>query len=455
MEKELPKNTEVLWVVESLSNSKGIEKEDIFLALETALKYATEKRHREDISVQVDMDRDTGNYDTFRVWEVVDDEEFDPCEERHTVTLSKAREQEPAIEVGQYIREPMESMKFGRIAVHAAKHIIVQKVREAERKELVKKYSEEKGKVISAKVKAIDRSRNQIFLDLGENVEALLTKDHMLPGESFRVGDRIRAYLYDVHYEPRGPQLFVSRTEPNMLIELFKVEVPEIGDNVIEIKSAAREPGIRAKIAVKTNDGRIDPIGACVGMRGSRVQAVSGELGGERIDIILWDDNPAQLVINAMAPAEVESIVVDVDSHTIDVAVSAEQLSQAIGRNGQNVRLASELTGWILNVMSTDEMEQKAQAESMTIAELFIEKLGVDEDVAGILVEEGFTSLEEVAYVPLEEMLEIEDFDEGIAETLQSRAKDALLTEALTSEEELSSAEPAEDLLTMEGMEKQ
>lgn len=443
-------NKEVLLVVESLSNAKSIGQEDIFQALEAALAMATKKRHGPDIDVHVHVDRKSGDYETRRCWTVVDDEDFEPELKDSQLKLSEVMVKNPTAKVGDVIEEPIESIAFGRIAAQAAKQIIVQKVREAERKELVKSYIEKVGTLVTGVVKKV--TRDSAFLDLGDGVEAFLARNEMLPNEALRTNDRVRAYLYDAHYEPRGPQLFISRTRPEMLVELFKIEVPEIGEQVIEVKSAARDPGSRAKIAVKTNDGRIDPIGACVGMRGSRVQAVSGELGGERIDIILWDDNPAQLVINAMAPAEVESIVLDEDTHTIDIAVSPEHLSQAIGRNGQNVRLASELTGWTLNIMTTDEAMQKTEAETEKAMQLFMDKLQVDEDVAAILVQEGFSSIEDVAYIPENEMLEIEDFDKEIVEELRNRAKNCLLTQALESEEKCSNNEPADDLLNMEGM---
>jgi len=346
--------------------------------------------------------------------------------------------------------EKVPNIEFGRIAAQTAKQVIVQKVREAERDIIIAEYRHKIGGLISGTVKKV--TRESVLVDLGGNAEGLLAREHMIPRENFRVGDRIRALLLDVRSEPRGPQLFLSRTDPGMLIELFKIEVPEIAEEVIEIKAAARDPGSRAKIVVRTNDGRIDPVGACVGMRGSRVQVVSNELANERIDIILWDDNPAQLVINSMAPAEVASIIVDEDSHTMDVAVEEENLAQAIGRSGQNVRLSSELTGWTINVMSVAEAAEKQQHETSGFVEMFVAKLDVDEDIAEILVSEGFTSLEEIAYVPLEEILSIDGFDEDIANELRNRAKDALLTQAIASEEGLSSANVADDLINMEGM---
>jgi N utilization substance protein A len=344
----------------------------------------------------------------------------------------------------------MANLEFGRIAAQTAKQVIVQKVREAEREIVISEYKDRVGELVAGTVKKV--TRDNIIVDLGSNAEALLPRDQMIPRETFRVSDRLRGLLTDVRSEQRGPQLFLSRTSPDMLIELFKIEVPEISEEVIEIKAAARDPGSRAKIVVSTNDGRIDPVGACVGMRGSRVQVVSNELANERIDIILWDDNPAQLVINSMAPAEVASIIVEEDSHTMDIAVEEDNLAQAIGRNGQNVRLSSELTGWTINVMSEEDAAAKQQQEASNFIDMFVEKLDVEEDVAEVLVQEGFTSLEEIAYVPLDEILGIDGFDEEIANELRNRAKDALLTQAIASEEDLSSANIADDLLNMEGM---
>ena len=355
------------------------------------------------------------------------------------------------IEINGYtLEEKMANLEFGRIAAQTAKQVIVQKVREAEREIVISEYKDRVGELVAGTVKKV--TRDNIIVDLGSNAEALLPRDQMIPRETFRVSDRLRALLTDVRSEQRGPQLFLSRTSPDMLVELFKIEVPEISEEVIEIKAAARDPGSRAKIVVSTNDGRIDPVGACVGMRGSRVQVVSNELANERIDIILWDDNPAQLVINSMAPAEVASIIVEEDSHTMDIAVEEDNLAQAIGRNGQNVRLSSELTGWTINVMSEEDAAAKQQQEASSFIDMFVEKLDVEEDVAEVLVQEGFTSLEEIAYVPLDEILGIDGFDEEIANELRNRAKDALLTQAIASEEDLSSANIADDLLNMEGM---
>ena len=346
----------------------------------------------------------------------------------------------------------MASVEFGRIAAQTAKQVIVQKVREAERAQVVSEYLPKVGELVAGSVKKV--TRDAVIVDLGNNAEALLGRESLIPRETFRVGDRLRALLLEVRPDARGPQLILSRTSPKMLVELFKIEVPEIAEQVIEIRGAARDPGSRAKIAVKTNDGRIDPVGACVGMRGSRVQAVSGELAGERIDIVLWDDNPAQLVVNAMSPAEVASIVVDEDDHSMDIAVGEDNLAQAIGRGGQNVRLASELTGWTINIMTQEEAAAKQQAEASNYVAEFMAALGVDEDMAGVLAEEGFTTLEEIAYVPMEEMLSIEGFDEELAHELRNRAKDALLTKAIAAEEKLGDVEPAADLLELEGMDR-
>lgn len=443
-------NKEILLVADAVSNEKGVDKELIFEAIEIALATATKKRFDEDSTIQVVINRITGDYETFRSWDVVADDVL--AELGTQFTLEEAHEKDTALKAGDNYREKIENVEFGRIAAQTAKQVIVQKVREAERAQMVDEYRDRMGELISGTVKKV--TRDSIIVDLGNNAEGLLPRDQLVGREIFRMGDRIRALLLDVRTEARGPQLFLSRSCPEMLIELFKIEVPEIAEEVIEIKGAARDPGLRAKIAVKTNDGRIDPVGACVGMRGSRVQAVSNELGNERVDIVLWDDNPAQFVINAMSPAEIESIVVDEDAGSMDVAVNEDNLAMAIGRGGQNVRLACELTDWNINVMSVAEWQSKQQAESGSYIQVFMNALDVDEDIAAVLVEEGFTSLEEVAYVPLEEMLAIDGFDEDIAEELRTRAKDALLTQALASEERVEGAEPAEDLLTMEGMDE-
>ena len=442
---------EILLVVEAVSNEKDVEKEIIFQALEAALATATKKRHEEQIDVRVSIDRISGDYETFRRWTVVSDEDAAAdLENFGEMGITEARAMKADANVSDILEEPMESVEFGRIAAQTAKQVIVQKVREAERMKVVKAYEGRVGELISGVVKKT--TRDNIILDLGNNAEALLSRNECIPREMARPGDRIRAYLSQVSSELRGPQLLVSRACPEMLMELFKIEVPEIAEGIIELKSAARDAGSRAKIAVKTNDQRIDPVGACVGMRGARVQAVSNELGGERVDIVLWDDNVAQYVINAMSPAEVASIIVDEETHSMDIAVEEGQLSQAIGRNGQNVRLASDLTGWELNVMTVEQAHAKHSVEKANSVQLFVDSLDVDDDVAQLLVDEGFTTLEEIAYVPLQEMLDIEEFDEDIVNELRQRAKDVLLTKALANEEQLESAEPAEDLLGLEGM---
>ena len=451
-------NKEILLVVDVVSNEKDVEKQIIFEAIEAALASATRKKHGGEIDVRVEIDRETGDYVSFRRWEVVeeggaDTEEDEGFQEESQILLQDARKQRPDIQPGDFIEEPMDSIAFGRIAAQTAKQVIVQKVREAERAKVVESYQDRIGDLVTGVVKRVDRGN--MILDLGGNAEAIILREEMIPRESVRSGDRIRGYLYDVRAEPRGPQLFVSRTRPELLIELFKLEVPEVGEGLIKIIGAARDPGLRAKIAVRSMDPRIDPVGACVGMRGSRVQAVSNELNGERVDIILWNENPAQFVINAMSPAEVVSIVVDEDSESMTVAVSEENLSQAIGRGGQNVRLASELTGWELNVMNEEEVAARSEQEAQELTTTFMQQLDVDEEVAMILVQEGFSSLEEVAYVPITEMLEIEEFDPEIVDALRSRAKEVLLTQAIAKEESLPAGGPADDLLGMEGMDRE
>jgi len=446
-------NKEILLVVDAVSNEKGVDKEVIFQAIEAALASATKKRHSGEIDARVAINRASGDYETFRRWQVVDDEDENFESPDRQVLHARAQQLKPGIEVGDYIEEPMESEVFGRIAAQTAKQVIVQKVREAEREQVVDAYRERVGELVTGIVKRVERGN--VYLDLGGNAEAFVAREDMVPRESVRPGDRLRGYLKDVRSEPRGPQLFVSRVAPEFLIEQFKIEVPEIGQGLISILGAARDPGMRAKIAVKSHDQRIDPVGACVGMRGSRVQAVSNELAGERIDIILFDDNPAQFVINAMSPAEVISIVVDEDEHGMDLAIAEDQLSQAIGRGGQNVRLASQLTGWELNVMTESEAEQKSEAETQTLQQLFMDQLDVDEEVAVILVQEGFSSIEEIAYVPTAELLQVEEFDENVVEELRGRARDVLLTRAIVSEEALGDAKPAEDLLNLEGMDSE
>jgi N utilization substance protein A len=440
---------EILLVVDAVSNEKGVEKEIIFEALEAALASAARKRTNEEMDVRVAIDRETGDYETFRRWEVLEDEAEMEFEEAQ-VFLRDARKQDPEVEVGGFIEEPMENVAFGRIAAQTAKQVIVQRVREAERAQVIEAFKDREGELITGIVKRIERGN--VYLDLGSNAEAFVASRHMIHGETVRPGDRLRAYLYEVRAEIRGPQLFASRTIKEFLIALFELEVPEIGQELITIMGGARDPGRRAKIAVRSNDPRTDPIGACVGMRGSRVQAVSNELAGERIDIILWDENPAQFVINAMAPAEVASIVVDEEREAMDIAVEESNLSQAIGRGGQNVRLASELTGWELNVLTIEDAEKKSEEEAQKVLEAFMKRLDVGEDVATILVQEGFSNVEEVAYVPESELLDIREFDEEIVTELRRRARDSLLTQLIAKEEVLDENRPAEDLLGLEGM---
>ena len=428
-------------------------KEVIFGAIELALATATKKKYGEEAEFRVAIDRDSGDYETFRTWEVVNILEVEEFNSEANLTVDQAEEKDESLKLGDFYEIPVESVDFGRIAAQTAKQVIVQKVREAERAMVVEEYTPKLNTLVSGTVKKT--GRDTVIVDLGNNAEAILLRDALIPRETFRIGDRLRALLKEIQPEARGPQLLLTRTSPEMLIELFKVEVPEISEDIIEIRGAARDPGSRAKIAVYTNDGRIDPVGACVGMRGSRVQAVSGELAGERIDIVPWDENPAQLAINAMAPAEVESIMLDEDTHEMDIAVSEDNLAQAIGRGGQNVRLASDLTGWKLNIMTEEDAVSKQEEESKTYMADFMESLSVDEDMAGVLVEEGFTSVDEVAYVPVEELLAIEGFDDEIVEELRNRAKDAILTRDLASEEALGDAQPADDLLNMEGMERE
>lgn len=441
-------NKEILLVVDAVSNEKGVDKSIIFEAIEIALATATKKRYDNDVDIRVSVNHDTGDYETFRRWEAVEDDAVEQPERQ--ITISAAQIDEPELQVGDFVEEQIESIAFGRIAAQTAKQVIVQKVREAERAQVVEAYKNRIGELVMGVVKRVERGN--VYLDLGNNADAIIPREEMIPREPVRPGDRVRGYLKEINTEVRGPQLFVSRTNPRFLIELFKIEVPEVGEGLIDIVGASRDPGLRAKIAVKSNESRIDPVGACVGMRGSRVQAVSNELAGERVDIVLWDENVAQFVINAMSPAEVESIVVDEDSHTMDIAVNEDQLSQAIGRGGQNVKLASELTGWNLNVMSESEADEKSEVEAERIQKLFMDALDVDEEVAAILVQEGFSSVDEVAYVPVSEMLAIEEFDEDIVEELRGRAKDVLLTRAISNEETLTSVEPADDLREMEGM---
>lgn len=451
MSKEIP----LKLMVGAVSNEKGVSEEVVFQAIEAALVSATKKFHGSDIDVRVVIDRKTGRYETYRMWTVVSDPTPElPIEfPLKQIALTDAKLRSSDYKVGDIILEPMESIEFGRIGAQTAKQVILKRVREAEFENIADEYRKKKGQLLTGIVKKT--SREVVIMDLGSNAEGILRREDMLPREAVRPGDRVRAYLLDVITQPKGPELLLSRACNEMLIELFKIEVPEVGEGIIEIKSVARDPGLRAKIAVKTNDGRIDPVGACVGIRGARVQAVSNELGGERVDIVLWNDNPAQLVMNAMAPAEIVSIVVDEDAHTMDVAVAEEHLSQAIGRNGQNVRLASLLTGWELNVLTDKEATERTSTEQAKLVNSFTTHLLVDEEVANVLIEEGFTSIEEIAYVPIQELLSIDGFDEEIVTMLRERAKNALLTEAIASEEKLGDKKPADDLLTLDGMTKE
>ena len=436
---------EVLLLVDALSREKNVDKEVVFGALESALASATKKRFPDEADVRVAIDRNTGEYESFRCWEVMDDETFE-TPDLH-IKLEEARKHDANIQLGEFIEEPLESIDFGRIGAQAAKQVIFQRIRDAEREQILSDFMDRKEHLVSGTVKRVERGN--AIIEFGK-IEALLPRDQMVPKENLRVGDRVKAHLLRVDRTARGPQVVLSRTSNELLTKLFELEVPEIEENILEIVSAARDAGSRAKIAVRSHDPRIDPIGTCVGMRGSRVQGVTNELAGERVDIILWAEDPATYVINALAPAEVSSIVVDEENHSMDVVVEEENLAQAIGRGGQNVRLASELTGWTLNIMTVEQSSEKHAEEFSKIRSLFIEKLDVDEEVANILVEEGFNTLEEVAYVPLEEMLEIEGFDEATVEELRSRARNVLLTAAIVNEEQVEHG--IEDLTKLDGM---
>jgi N utilization substance protein A len=439
---------ELLMLVDALAREKNVEKDIVFAALELALASATKKRFKDDVDVRVEIDRDSGEYKTFRRWQIVIDDEHElPAQQ---IALTDALEQKLAQQVGEYVEEPLEPVEFGRIGAQTAKQVILQKIRDAEREQILNDFLQREEFIVTGAIKRMERG--SAIIESGR-IEAALPKDQMIPKENLRIGDRVRAYLLKVDRNNRGPQLILSRTVPEFLIKLFELEVPEIEEGLLEIKAAARDPGSRAKIAVKSNDQRIDPIGTCVGMRGSRVQAVTAELAGERVDIILWSPDPAQFVINALAPAEVSKITVDEESHSMDVVVDEENLAQAIGRNGQNVRLASELTQWELNIMTEEESQKKNDEEGTAVRKVFMEKLDVDEEVANILIQEGFSTLEEVAYVPLSEMLEIESFDEETVNELRSRARNALLVEAIASEEHVENV--ASDLLTLDGMDNE
>ncbi|CAG19032.1 transcription termination factor NusA [Photobacterium profundum] len=442
-------NKEILAVVEAVSNEKAVPRERIFEALEIALATATKKKHEAEIDVRVAIDRKTGQVATFRRWLAVD-EVTQPTLE---MTIEAAQYDDETIELGGFVEDEIESVTFDRITTQTAKQVIVQKVREAEREQIVEQFMDNEGELITGIVKKVNR--DAVIIDLGNNAEAVIQRDDQLPRENFRSGDRIRGLLYAVRPEARGFQLFMTRSKAEMLLELFRIEVPEIGEELIELMGAARDPGSRAKIAVKTNDKRIDPVGACVGMRGARVQAVSSELAGERIDIVLWDENAAQYVINAMAPAEVASIIVDEDSHTMDIAVEKDNLAQAIGRSGQNIRLASQLTGWELNVMTVEDLQKKHKEEAQVSIDTFTKYLDIDEDFATLLVQEGFTTLEEIAYVPVSELMDVEGLDEDAINELRKCAKEALTTLALAQEESFEGVEPAADLLGLDGLERE
>ncbi len=443
---------ELLLVMEAVANEKGVARSVIIEAMEAALASAAKKRyHDEDVSVRVSINPKDGTYETFRRWEVVADDVVMESPDR-MIRMMDAVDEKADAEIGEFIEQQIENPEFGRISAQAAKQVIVQRVREAERAQVLEAWADRVGELINGIVKRTERGN--VYVDLGGNAEAVIPKDKSIPRDVLRPGDRVRGYLLEVRPETRGPQLFISRSAPEFMIELFKLEVPEVGQGLVEIKAAARDPGDRAKIAVLAHDHRTDPIGACIGMRGSRVQAVSNELNGERVDIVLWSDNPAQFVINAMAPAEVQSIIVDEEKHSMDIAVAEDKLAQAIGKGGQNVRLASRLTGWQLNVMTQDQVSAKSDAEQATARQLFMAKLEVDEEIAGILVAEGFSTVEEIAYVPAAELLAVEGFDEDIVEELRARARDALLNDALAVEEEMEDHKPAEDLLAVEGMDE-
>jgi transcription termination/antitermination protein NusA len=439
---------ELLMLVDALAREKNVAKDIVFGALELALASATKKRFKDDVEVRVAIDRESGAYDSFRRWQVVADEALE--EPARQVTLAEAHEKDPNLQLEDFIEEPLEPVEFGRIGAQTAKQVILQKIRDAEREQILSDFLQREEFIVTGSIKRMERGN--AIIESGR-IEAMLPKDQMIPKENLRIGDRVRSYLLKVDRSSRGPQLILSRTVPEFLVKLFELEVPEIEEGLLEIKAAARDPGSRAKIAVKSNDQRIDPIGTCVGMRGSRVQAVTAELAGERVDIILWSQEPAQFVINALAPAEVSRITVDEETHSMDIVVDEDNLAQAIGRGGQNVRLASELTGWELNIMTEEESQKKNEEEFSTIRALFMDRLDVDEELADTLIQEGFTTLEEIAYVPINEMLEIESFDEDTVNELRSRARNAILVQAIASEEKVENV--ASDLQELDGMDSE
>jgi N utilization substance protein A len=440
---------EILLLVDALAREKNVNRDVVFGALEMALASATKKRFTEDVDVRVEIDKNTGDYKAFRRWHVVPDDtpEYNTAQ---MISLEEAQEKKPEAKMDDYLEEPIEQIPFGRIGAQTAKQVILQRIRDAEREQILNDFLARGDELVTGSVKRMERGN--AIVESGR-LEALLPREHMIPKENLRVGDRVRAWVMKIDRGARGPQLVLSRTAPQFIMKLFELEVPEIEEGLLEIKSAARDPGVRAKIAVHTNDRRIDPIGTCVGMRGSRVQAVTQELAGERVDIVLWSADPAQFVIGALAPAEVSSILVDEEKHAMDVVVDEENLAIAIGRSGQNVRLASELTGWTINLMTEEESTKKQAEESTRVRELFMQKLDVDEEVAGILIQEGFSTLEEIAYVPINEMLEIEAFDENTVNELRSRARNALLVQAIASEEQMEGVD--QNLLQLEGMDAQ
>jgi len=448
LEGEEAMSREILMLADALAREKSVERDIVFQALESALASATKKQFVDEVDVRVSIDRDSGDYEAFRRWQVVPDGELEDHDLQ--VILTEAKKQIDDVEVGDFIEEELDAVPFGRIGAQAAKQVILQRIREAEREQILKDFLERGEMIVNGTVKRLERG--DVIVEAGK-IEARLPRDQMIPKENLRPGDRVRAFLLRVDRTPRGPQIILSRTASDFIMKLFELEVPEIEQGLMTIKSAARDAGIRAKIAVHTTDRRIDPIGTCVGVRGSRVQAVTHELAGERVDIVLWSDDPAQFVIGALAPANVSSIVVDEERHAMDVVVDEAELAVAIGRGGQNVRLASELTGWQINIMTSEESEQRSEQEKQRVVETFMAKLDVDQEVAEVLVGEGFSSLEEIAYVPVAEMMEMEAFDEDTVNELRTRARNALLTEAIATEEKLGTT--TQDLLDLEGMDHQ
>ncbi|WP_092483441.1 transcription termination factor NusA [Candidatus Ichthyocystis hellenicum] len=439
---------DLLLIVDVLAREKNVDKDVVFIAVESALASATKRNFRSEVNIRVSVDRETGEYSTFRRWEIVPDDNFD--DPSYQIQLSQALLKDPDSTLGSYIEEEIDSVDLGRVGAQAARQVIVQRIRDAEREQILNDFLQRTDKLVSGVIKRIDRV--QAIVDCGR-IEAVLKRDHMIPKDNLRVGDRVRAYLHRVDYSSRGPQIELSRTAPELVVKLFSLCVPEIEEGTIEIKASVRDPGLRAKIAVKSYDQRIDPIGTCVGIRGSRVQSVTQELVGERIDIIVWSPEPAQFVINALAPAEVTSIVVDEERRSMDVVVDEDNLAVAIGARGQNVRLASELTGWDINLMTLEEKEKKGEEEVVRLRELFVKSLGVDDEVADVFIRSGFITVEEIAYVPVQELLEIPEFDEQIIEDIRSRARNYLLTRAIAVEQKMGSV--SEDLLSLDGMDSE